>query len=157
MLRYELLDDSHINSLLPIWSDPEVIQYTNIKSPCTFEEINNRIKALKQHDVFVVRNNEDVIGIIGCPCIDQDKNQFGLFYQFCRSSWGQGFATESTGWLLNFMRKKYQNIELYADVVVDNIASEKILRRFGFELISEETLERAGVRWKVHNYKLVVL
>lgn len=146
MLKYELLDDSHINSLLPIWSDPEVIRYTNIKSPCTLEEINNRIKALKQHDVFIVRSNENVIGIIGCPCIDKDQKQFGLFYQFCRSSWGQGFATKSTEWLLDFMRKKYQNIELFADVAVDNIASEKILRRFGFELISEETLERAGVR-----------
>ena len=156
MLKYELLDKSHMNCLLPVWSDPKVIRYTNIKSPCTLEEVRERIDVLKKHDVFVVRSNEDVIGIIGCPCIDQDKKQYGLFYHFRRSSWGQGFATESTGWLLDFMRKKYHNIELFADVVVDNIASEKILRRFGFELASEETLERAGVSWKVHNYKLVI-
>lgn len=94
-----------------------------------------------------------MIGIIGCPCVDQEKRQYGLFYQFCKSSWGQGYATESTAWLLDFMREKYPGITLFADVVVDNIASEKILKRFGFELISQEEFNRCGVKFKVNKYR----
>lgn len=153
-LKYEALNDSHATSLLSIWSDEEVIRYTSIKSPCNMEEIKSRINALKASDVFIVRQEDAVIGIIGCPCMDQEKRQYGLFYQFCKSSWGQGFATEATAWLLNFMREKYQGITLFADVVVDNIASEKILKHFNFERISEEESDRCGAKSKVHNYRL---
>ena len=52
------------------------------------------------------------------------------------------------------MKQKYKNATLYADVVVDNVTSEKILKKFGFEQFSEELIERDGVKLKVHNYKL---
>lgn len=153
-LKYEPLNDSHSNSLLPIWADEDVIRYTNIKSPYTLEEVRERIKRLKEFDVFVVSNEDKVIGIIGCPCINQEKLGYGLFYQFSKSSWGQGYATKSMTWLMDFMKEKYQEVTLFADVVVDNVASEKILMKFNFDLISEEELESNGRKFKVHNYKL---
>ena len=52
------------------------------------------------------------------------------------------------------MRQKYKSLTLFADVVVDNVASEKILQKFGFQQISEETIERDGKTLKVHNYQL---
>ena len=55
------------------------------------------------------------------------------------------------------MKQKYKIATLYADVVVDNVASEKILKKFGFEQISEELIERDGIKLKVHNYKLLVI
>jgi ribosomal-protein-alanine N-acetyltransferase len=54
-----------------------------------------------------------------------------------------------------FYEKKYGEVTFFADVVVNNIASEKILRHFGFELISEENgFGRNGIKMKIHNYKL---
>ena len=154
-LKYKPLDDTFVEDLLHIWSDEEVIKYTNIKIPCTLEEIRDRVKVLKDFDVFVVSNKDGVIGIIGCPCIDREKLQFGLFYQFCKLSWGKGYATKATEWLLEFMREKYNQITLFADVVEDNVASEKILKHFGFKFISEEDgFEYNGVKMKIHNYRL---
>lgn len=155
-LQYEPLNESHINDLVPIWSDEDVIRYTNIKKPCSLEEISERINRLKVFDVFIVRSNNDVVGIIGCPCIDKLKSQYGLFYQFKKSAWGQGFASQSTEWLLKYMRKKYSKVTLYADVVVDNIASEKILIYSGFVYINEEKngFERDGRKITIRNYKL---
>lgn len=154
-LKYQRLNESHANDLLSIWSDEDVIRFTNIKEPCTLQEINERIQILKSFDVFVVSNREGVIGIIGCPCIDKTKSQYGVFYQFRKSSWGKGYATMATEWLLNLMREKYADSTFYADVVVDNAASEKILKRFGFNCISEEEgFERNGVKMKIHNYRL---
>lgn len=154
-LKYQPLDYIFIEDLLHIWSDEEVIKYTNIKRPCTLEEVKDRIKALKDFDVFVVSDKDGVIGINGCPCIDKENLQFGLFYQFCKSSWGKGYATQATEWLLKFMREKYNQITLFADVAKDNIASEKILQHFGFRFISEQhDFQRNGVKMKIHNYRL---
>ncbi len=154
-LKYNPLDETFIEELLHIWSDEEVIKYTNIKGPCTLEKVRGMVKVLKDFDVFVVSNKDGVIGIIGCPCIDKEKLQFGLFYQFYKSSWGKGYATTATEWLLEFMRVNYNKITLFADVVEDNVASEKILKHFGFKYISEQYgFERNGVTMKVRNYRL---
>ncbi|MGL4453186.1 MAG: GNAT family N-acetyltransferase [Sarcina sp.] len=154
-LKYVPLEGGFAEDLLSIWADKDVIKYTNIKEPCTLQDIKNRIDILKNFDVFIVSTEDRGIGITGCPCIDKEKSHFGLFYQFCKSSWGKGYATESTKWLLEFMREKYGEITIFADVVHDNIASEKILRYFGFKFISEEEyFERDGVKMKIHNYIL---
>lgn len=152
-LKYQALDDIFAQDLLNIWSDEDVIKYTNIKTPYTLSQTKNKIKNLKDFDVFVVSNEDGVIGIIGCPCINKEKLEFGLFYQFNKSSWGKGYATKATEWLLDFMKKKYNKITIFADVVEDNVASEKILRHFGFKCISQENyFERNGVKMKINNY-----
>ncbi|MGL5616513.1 MAG: GNAT family N-acetyltransferase [Sarcina sp.] len=155
-LKYSYLNEKFAKDLLNIWSDEDVIKYTNIKKPCTLVEIKNRINALKDFDdIFMVSNKDGVIGIIGCPCIDKEKLHFGLFYQFCKSSWGKGYGTESIKWLLEFMREKYDKITIVADVVQNNVASEKILRYFGFKFISEkDCFESDGVKVKIRNYRL---
>lgn len=153
-LQYKNLDICHAEGLLNIWADADVIKYTNMKLPCTLVDVKNRIEIFKPLDVFVVIQNGKLIGIIGCPPINKEELQYGLFYQFCKSSWGQGNATIATRWLLDYMKQKYKNATLFADVVVDNVASEKILQKFGFEQFSEESIERDGIKLKVHNYKL---
>jgi ribosomal-protein-alanine N-acetyltransferase len=153
-LQYKNLDIGHADSLLNIWADSEVVKYTNMKLPCTLEDVKNRIEKFKPLDVFVVIQNGELIGIIGCPPVNKEILQYGLFYQFCKSSWGQGNATIATKWLLDYMKQKYKNAILFADVAVDNVASEKILQKFGFEQFSEELIECDGIMRKVHNYRL---
>ena len=154
-LKYRPLDANFEKDLLNIWSDKEVIKYTNIKNPCTLIEIKNKIDILKEFDVFIVSDKDGVIGIIGCPYIDKENLYFGLFYQFCRSSWSKGYATKSIKWLLEFMREKYNEITIFADVIHENVASEKILKHFGFKFILEENcFEQNRVNMKIHNYRL---
>lgn len=155
-LRYENLDICHSKDLLNIWADADVIKYTNMKLPCTLEDAEHRIGILKNSDVFAVIQKGQLIGIVGCPAIDREKMQFGLFYQFCKSSWGQGNATAAANRLLEYMKNKYKNATLFADVAVDNFASEKILQKLGFELFSSELTERGDITRKVNNYRLSI-
>lgn len=152
MLTYCPLNEEYADRLLPIWADEDVIKYTNIQSPCTLEGIRSRINRLKFFDVFVVIEDESVIGVIGCPCIDKEKSQYGIFYQFCKAAWGKGIATAAAEWLLHYMGEKYPNVTLFANVVVDNVASERILNRLGFQQVSEGMFERNGREMKVHSY-----
>lgn len=80
-----------------------------------------------------------------------------MFYHFRKQSWGQGFATAATEWLLNFMRNKYATAAILAEVVADNAASEKILQNFGFDFNSEaDEFERDGINMKIRNYALIL-
>ncbi len=153
-LQYESIDVCHAYGLLDMWADADVIKYTNMTLPCVMEDVQKRIEIFQPFDVFAVVQDRKLVGIIGCPPICKEKQQFGLFYQFNKSSWGHGNATTATKWLIDYMRQKYKSLTLFADVVVDNIASEKVLQKFGFLQISEETIERDGKILTVHNYRL---
>lgn len=143
---------SHANELFQLWSSEEIIKYTNINKPCTFEETKKRINRLEKFDVFVILLDNKIIGIVGCPCINKEEHKFGLFYQIKKEFWGQGLATKAVKWILDFMINKYRYAVFFADVIVDNTSSEKILKRCNFKLTSEETINKNGKNFLVHNY-----
>lgn len=153
-LEYRPIELQYAKELMLVWSDEEVIWYTNVKVPCTLEEIQDRITRFSEHEVFVVCYKEKAIGVIGCPTINEEKKEFGVFYQFQKAVWGQGIATVATTWLIQYVKGKYGEVTLYADVVTDNVASEKILKALGFKFVSEEkeAFERDGKKMNIHNY-----
>ncbi|MGL4799745.1 MAG: GNAT family N-acetyltransferase [Cellulosilyticaceae bacterium] len=138
MFEYEVLNASHIPDLVPIWGDPDVIRYTSIKEPCSLDEIRKRIVYLWSFDVFAVRLKGEVIGIIGCPSLDSERNAYGIFYQFKKAVWHKGYGTHCVHWLLKYMQKTHPSATIYGDVLTRNPASERILKRLGFTLHSEE-------------------
>lgn len=153
-IKYMPINEQYAEDLKLVWSDEDVIRYTNVKVPCTLEEIQDRITRFSEHEVFVVCYKEKVIGVIGCPTINEEKKEFGVFYQFQKAVWGQGIATIAAKWLIQYMKEKYEEVTLYADVVFDNVASEKILKALGFRFVSEERegFERDGKKMDIHNY-----
>ena len=153
-LEYSPIELQYAKELMLVWSDEEVIRYTNVKVPCTLEEIQDRITRFSEHEVFVVCYKEKAIGVIGCPTINEEKKEFGVFYQFQKAVWGQRIATVAATWLIQYMQEKYGEVTLYADVVTDNVASEKILKALGFKFVSEEkeAFERDGKKMNIHNY-----
>ncbi len=153
-LRYEPLRQYHNDALTSVWCDEDVIRYTSIGTPCTRKEVETKCSLLQDHDVFAIFRGNDFLGIVGCLRMDCKKKLFGLFYQLRKSAWGQRNGTEAVGWLLNFMRKKYSRFILVADVIVDNIASEKILKHYGFQLISEENFTQKNLHSKIRRYQL---
>lgn len=88
-IPFDKLSYSWEEDLTSIWSDSEVLKYTNINSPLSHEEIHKRVERFKTHDVFAVFEDKKLIGVIGCPAINKEKHEFGIFYQFKKSSWGK--------------------------------------------------------------------
>jgi RimJ/RimL family protein N-acetyltransferase len=154
-LSYKPLHISYLNELTAIWSDPEVIYYTNIKKPCSMKEIEARVNRLESKNTYVIQKGDTTIGIIGCPPMDDDSKSFGLFYQLRKDCWGNGFASKAVQWMLAFMKEKYPGSVIYADVVEENLASKKILSHFDFHFIAKEkTFIRDGVKMSILNYML---
>lgn len=153
-LSFQPVDYPHAYSLFCLWNDDDVIKYTNIKKPATLQDVYNKIDIYKQHNVFSVIYDENVIGIAGCPCVNKDKSEYGLFYQLMKSYWGKGIATQTAEWLVNFMKQGNNNVTLYADVLSQNVASEKILQNIGFTLTSSEPFSRGSLITELHKYVL---
>lgn len=154
--KWEPLSIHHAEELLSLWGDRDVIRYTAIPEPCSLEQIRGRIDRLSAFDVFVIRMEGEAIGLVGCIRMDGSKEQYGVFYQLKKVFWGKGFATCAVEQLLTKMKKKSPSAVFYADVVADNIASEKILRHFKFQCFSVEKngFERDGVKMEIRHYKL---
>ncbi|WP_167955810.1 GNAT family N-acetyltransferase [Anaerosporobacter faecicola] len=156
-LFFEPLNEIHTNALARIWSNTEVTRYTNIKEPCTEDETRRRIHRLKEYDTFVVWDEEknQIVGVVGCPCMNETKGEYGVFYQFDQAVWGKGYASKAVEWLLRTMHEKHGTCLLIADVCIANIASERILKKVGFTLMPDEVqFEKNGVVQKVHQYQL---
>ncbi len=156
MLYYEPLQQKHSQELLPIWSDMDVIRYTGIEAPCTLKQVQQRIALLEGQDVFVIRQDGNVIGILGCPCVDKTKKQYGFFYHLRKDSWNQGYGSLAAAWLVQYMQEQYQTAVLLADVFNANKASERILCKLDFELIGETTLQHGGQQMCVHQYQKIL-
>ncbi len=151
---YRPLKPEDAPALYALWSDWEVIRYTNVEKSCTLEEVQGRLAALRDHETFAVERQGELIGILGCPAVDRTQGTYGLFYQFRRDCWGRGYATAGVAWLLEYMHSRYGAITLYADVVEENTASVRILQRFGFQLQSRAICQHRGKRTTICNYRL---
>ena len=153
-LSYRLVNLTFLNEFYTLWNDSEVIKYTAVRDDISLSYVEKKLMNWIGETVFVVLKNGEFIGVVGCPSVNKDKREYGFFYQFKRYEWGKGYASEATAWLLAFMQRNYAPCTLYADVVTNNIASEKILNHLNFKIIDEAVANIKGQILKVQSYKL---
>ena len=160
-LLFKPLAEEHVCQLSKLWSDIDVIRYTNIKTPCTYSESFKRSKryiesqkGLSINTIFTLYYENRICGIVGCLPIDREKFEFGLFYQVAKSEWGHGVGFDCASWIFQYMNQSYIRIKIYADVVEDNVASVKILKKLGFTYLNREigAFKRNDISMNVENY-----
>jgi [ribosomal protein S5]-alanine N-acetyltransferase len=78
-----------------------------------------------------------------------------LGYYLARAFWGQGLATEAAQAFVAFAKEQLLLDALYADVETGNLASERILRKFGFESIGHTIVADSGR--DISHYRLAPL
>lgn len=76
-----------------------------------------------------------MIGLADVDGIDGDEGELG--YWFARESWGQGFASEAAGALVDFAFHTLGLATLRSGRAKDNEASGKVLAKLGFQMIGE--------------------
>ena len=100
--RLELVkfDLKYAADLFQVWSDFEVIKYTYMPLMNSIEECEEMIKIQMERtnpfftDRFVILLDGKAIGIAGCASMDNENSTFGLYYQFGKKYWGNGYASE---------------------------------------------------------------
>ena len=124
--------------LFELWSDVDVIKYTNSNLVKTQEECDERLKVFIDHTNYDTPNNFIIlldnksIGIIGFLSISNEKQEWGFYYQLIKKYWGNGYANEAAFYIVKYIFQKYPESTLYADCVVNNFASISILKNLDF-------------------------
>lgn len=92
---------------------------------------------------------------IGSACMFPDQNQktYDIGYCVHKSKWKQGYGSEAIALMLEWL-KAHGAEKVTAEVAVDNIPSNRLLRRFGFEVERETEFKKYNmdVRFKSYLY-----
>lgn len=139
-LALEPLRHEHADALVAVIGDPLVGRYLGGPDVTTIAAMHERIDQLhagpgpdwpdERWWNFVVRRLDDgaVIGRVE----GTTYGEWGeLAYIFGPSSWGHGFASEATLWLIEFLHGLGAE-ELWAAVHPENVRSVRLLQRLGF-------------------------
>ncbi|WP_422358549.1 GNAT family N-acetyltransferase [Reichenbachiella sp.] len=125
-------------------SDPEILRYiTGGKTRSKAESQDWITKRLAEYktDGFglmpaYLKENDAFIGWGGLKHLDQtDKVEVG--YRFDKPYWGQGFATEITQAVVKYANEKLGIKQLVAVTDLDNMASQKVLIKCGFDNLGQ--------------------
>ena len=143
----EITDEKDI---LEIYANPNVTYPAGFHPTTSPKEV---ITILKNNyfDLAIVQDNK-VIGIIGVDYIEEGVGMLGFLLN--EHYWHQGFGYQAC--LLYIKKLQKLNFHtLYADCFIDNIASQKLLLKLGFEYQNDYLRSFSGYKYPMicHLYK----
>ncbi|MAI16369.1 MAG: GCN5 family acetyltransferase [Gammaproteobacteria bacterium] len=131
------LGDQDKYRLVELLSVYEVAQsLTRVPYPYTLSDAEDWLARVKENpfnlSIFL---NDELIG--GVSLSDRRDRSYELGYWVGADYWGQGFATEAAGGLLNFAYLQIHPLVVVANVYKENVVSSKVLRKLGFTATGE--------------------
>jgi [ribosomal protein S5]-alanine N-acetyltransferase len=144
LLVREFTADDYENYFV-LHSDPKVMQYirpAEDRAGCD-KRFEDTILHLPPH-AYMGRwavNEKESGRFVGCFVITPIPNQperIQLGYSFIPELWGRGYATEVSTAGVAYFHDRTPLTELYAVTETANTASEKVLRKVGFEFLEKK-------------------
>lgn len=145
------LKHSDIEGFFELESNPKVLQYAT-GEPKNYEESKEDLQQLiKRYDapkndfwIYAVENKENGLFIGTVALVKDDEGNDEIGYRFIERFWGNGCATEICEGLIPYC-KSIGMKKLIGCVVDVNVASAKILERFGFKEIEKFVSDDIGL------------
>lgn len=136
------------------FSEFSISGYANYSTEQATEWIHKemeRYEKLRQGKFAVIlKAANKPIGISGLFQFSPDEAQVELNYRYPREYRGHGYATEGAQALLEYGFNILKLPEIYANVDIRNLASQKVLARLGMKWVGE--ISYAGVQ--AHRYSI---
>lgn len=161
LLRETRLQDAE--GIFAVFSDPGVTQFHDLDTFTSIEEaiavVERRAKRFEQGDGIrwgiVHKQDKVLIGSCGFNWNPQeDSAEIG--YELASTFWRQGIMTEAVRTILQFGFEKMGLRFVLAQVMLDNIASKKLLEKLGFQ--SQGVLKQCGFfKGQFHDLEQFVL
>lgn len=139
ILRKFTLND--VEDVFNFSSNPDVTKYTgDLGFVKTHSDAKNIIENiwLKEYEKYgyarlalVEKESQQVIGFNGIKFLD-DFQMPDLGYRMLPEYWGQGYATESSQAIIDYIKVNMDIKELMAMTLKENIASQNVLLKLGF-------------------------
>jgi len=132
-------------------NDPDIFYFTssipypyNIKHAKEWIKIaekERKEKPRKNYTFVIEIKNKEVIGSIGLHKIDRKHKKAGVGYWLGKKYRKKGFATEAEKRILDFGFKRLKLNKIYGEALVENKASNKLFKKFGFRKVGIEKEE----------------
>ncbi len=154
------LEATHGTFAHELWTDPQVLRFTNWEASTTREEACERIARLharyasepRRDGPFVAMSTDDrCVGLIGIDWVDREHE---VWYLVPRPRWGLGFGSAMLSAMLDrAASRSYPRV--VATSVATNAASWRLLERHGFRRVATliQGFRRHGVVADLHRYE----
>lgn len=158
VLRQATPDDSA--AIFTIFTDPKVTEFHNLDLFQELDEaiavIEHRTKAFESGSGIrwgiALKPNLKLIGSCGLTfCQGPDLNTAEIGYELISQRWRQGIMSEALSTILRYGFGTQKLDTVVARVMLDNIASKKLLEKLGFK--SQGILNQQGF-WKGQHHNL---
>ncbi|MEW7280669.1 GNAT family N-acetyltransferase [Aquimarina sp. 2201CG1-2-11] len=152
------IEEDDVNGMFELDSDPEVHKYIGNEPVKTKEEARQVINFIREQYIdnemgrlaIVDKITNDFIGWTGLKyeqSVRKNLSYYDLGYRIRKKYWGKGIATETARESLKYGFNTLNLKEINGAADVNNIASNKILKKGGLKFI--ETFDFEGV---THNW-----
>ncbi|MBC7885167.1 MAG: GNAT family N-acetyltransferase [Saprospiraceae bacterium] len=143
-LTFRPLLKSDAANLFMMDADPLVMRYLGNNPINNIEEVYHYLENIKQQyrnngiGRWAVIENETnaFVGWAGIKFLDVLTNGhinfYDIGYRFLPEFWGKGYATECTKAWIDYAKLNMNIHELFAITHIDNLASQKVLKKCGF-------------------------
>lgn len=151
ILRPLVVDDSE--SLMGIFSDPEVMRYWNTAPWATMQDsldfINESKESMKRQESLVLgiclKPKDELVGKCLLFSYDKESKRAEIGFGLGRFFWGKGYIGEAGEALIQYGFDSLRLRRIEAEIDPDNQSSAKALEKLGF---SQEELLRQ--RWEIN-------
>ncbi|MBK8414154.1 MAG: GNAT family N-acetyltransferase [Bacteroidetes bacterium] len=156
--------ESDVDGFFELDSDPEVHRFLGNHTVKSKEECTAVIKYVRQQYVdfgigrwaVIEKQSGSFMGWTGIKFVTDElnnhKNFYDLGYRFIRKYWGKGYAGESALASFNYASEVLKVDQLYASTHNQNIASQKIITKLGFQFRNEFMYDGAIHFWYAVNF-----
>ncbi len=159
-LRLVEITQEHLEDLFKLFGDGSVTKYYNIK---TFKEpkdgqlyldwfINRFKEGLGIRWGIQLKGEAGIIGTIGFNNFTKN-HRANLGYDLQSAYWGKGYIPEALEAVIQYGFGQLQINRIEAEVMVGNIASEKVLLKAGFQ---QEGILREWMYWDNRYFDMVM-
>jgi RimJ/RimL family protein N-acetyltransferase len=140
---------------MELWGDPAVTALIDSRTKLTNGQVGEKLRAEIERErsggvqywaLFDHRNGE----FVGCGGLrpwlyTPGEANFEVGFHLVKRCWDKGFATEAGFAALEYAWEKLRLSKVYAGHHPDNRASEKILKKLGFEFIGNAFYKPTGL------------
>ena len=126
--------------LMNIFSDPEVVRYTNFRQFNDIGSLNTFLDRFLsicageplQYGPYSIRLDNKLIGLCGLQQKEPALGTAELWYILGKAFWGKGLAKQAVEWLIKESSSNEKLRSIYAEAVSANQPSWRILEKTGF-------------------------
>lgn len=152
------ITQTHGNDILNLYSNEEVTRFYNILPLKSIQESHTIIDYFKSRyngDLGIrwgitLKSNTKLIGTLGFNNILK-HHKASIGYELHPNYWRNGYMTEALNAIINFGFNDLAINRIDAEIMVDNIASEKVLSNINFEY---EGILKQWMYWNNHYYDM---